>query len=276
MPTRPARAPSSRAAEALSPDAVALIVYTSGTTGMPKGAMLTHRNVMYSGTEVVRIMGLNAKTYSVVCYLPLCHVAERSFSTCMQLLCGSVVNFAESIDTIVVNLREIAPRGFLGVPRIWEKMQQSILFRLRDTTAPQRWVYGLAMRLGRPIAERAQANGGRRASLRDKFLFTLLWLVCFRSLQRFLGIDRVAAGYCGGATVSPEVLLYFWTIGVPVYQIWHDRDRRRLAYAAPGMTRGCSDGSSAASSKAPKKAVAAAWPSIFAGYLFDQAHRRCA
>jgi long-chain acyl-CoA synthetase len=261
--------------EALSPDAVALIVYTSGTTGMPKGAMLTHRNVMYSGAEVVRIMGLNARTYSVVCYLPLCHVAERSFSTCMQLVCGSVVNFAESIDTIVVNLREIAPRGFLGVPRIWEKMQQSILFRLRDTTALQRWVYGLAMKLGRPIAERAQANGGRRAGLRDKLLFTLLWLACFRSLQRFLGIDRVAAGYCGGATVSPEVLLYFWTIGVPVYQIYGMTETGGVSHMQrPGMTRsGCSGQliGGVEQKLTEEGELLLRGPSIFVGYLFDPA-----
>lgn len=100
------------------PDDVAIIVYTSGTTGMPKGAMLTHRNMLASASEVVSTLELSAETYSVLCYLPLCHVAERSFSMVMQLVTGCTVNFAESVDTVVANLREIAPKGFLGVPRI--------------------------------------------------------------------------------------------------------------------------------------------------------------
>jgi long-chain acyl-CoA synthetase len=257
----------------LDPDAVALIVYTSGTTGMPKGAMLSHRNMLSSAAAVVGTMGLSAETYSVVCYLPLCHVAERSFSTCMQLLSGSVVNFAESIDTIVVNLREIAPKGFLGVPRIWEKMQQSILFRLRDTTPLQRRVYEGAMALGRPIAERSLAAGGRRVGWRDRILYRLLWLVCFRSLQRFLGLDRARACYCGGASVSPEVLLFFRTLGIPIYQIYGMTESAGVSHLQqPGFTRaGCSGLVIAGleQTRAPDGELLLRGPSVFKGYLFD-------
>jgi long-chain acyl-CoA synthetase len=261
--------------DTLDPDAVALIVYTSGTTGMPKGAMLTHRNMLGSAAAVVETMGLSARTYSVVCYLPLCHVAERSFSTCMQLLSGSVVNFAESIDTIVVNLREIAPQGFLGVPRIWEKMQQSILFRLRDTTPLQRRVYEQAMALGRPIAERALAAGGRRIGWRDQILFRLLWLVCFRSLQRFLGLDRVRACYCGGASVSPEVLLFFRTLGIPIYQIYGMTESAGVSHLQrPGFTRSGFAGRPIEGLEqrlAPDGELLVRGPTIFKGYLFDTA-----
>ncbi len=219
------------------PDDVAIIVYTSGTTGMPKGAMLTHRNMLHSASEVVRIHGLTRETYSVLCYLPLCHVAERSFSTVMQLVTGCTVSFAESVDTVVINLREIAPLGFLGVPRIWEKMQQSVLYRVKDTTPFQRRVFETCMRLGRPIAERRMANGGTLASLADRLKFAALWLVCFRSLQHFLGINRVRSGFCGGATVSPEVLLFFWILGVPVYQIYGMTESAGVSHTQrPGHT----------------------------------------
>ena len=219
------------------PDDVAIIVYTSGTTGMPKGAMLTHRNMLHSASEVVRIHGLTREAYSVLCYLPLCHVAERSFSTVMQLVTGCTVSFAESVDTVVINLREIAPLGFLGVPRIWEKMQQSVLYRVKDTTPFQRRVFETCMRLGRPIAERRMANGGTLASLADRLKFAALWLVCFRSLQHFLGINRVRSGFCGGATVSPEVLLFFWILGVPVYQIYGMTESAGVSHTQrPGHT----------------------------------------
>ena len=257
------------------PDDVAIIVYTSGTTGMPKGAMLTHANMLYSAAQVVSIHGLGRESYSVLCYLPLCHVAERSFSTVMQLLTGCVVSFAESVDTVVVNLREIAPKGFLGVPRIWEKMQQSVLYRVKDTTAFQRRVFERCMAMGRPIAERRLANGGTLAGLGDRLMFALLWLVCFRSLQHFLGIDRVRAAFCGGATVSPEVLLFFWILGVPVYQIYGMTESAGVSHTqragATGLGRSGRLIDGLEQKSGPDGELLLRGPSIFKGYLFDEA-----
>ena len=252
----------------------AIIVYTSGTTGMPKGAMLSHRNMMHTSVQVISVLGLNAQNYSVLCYLPLCHVAERSFSTIMQLLTGCVVSFAESVDTVVVNLREIAPKGFLGVPRIWEKMQQSIDYRIRDTTPLQRRVFEICMKLGRPIAERRMANGGALANVSDRLVFALLWLACFGNLQRFLGINRVRCGFCGGATVSPEVLLFFWILGVPIYQIYGMTESSGVAFMQrPGATKsGCSGLAvdSVAHRIADDHELLLSGPSVFKGYLFDE------
>jgi long-chain acyl-CoA synthetase len=258
-----------------APDDVAIVVYTSGTTGMPKGALLTHRNLLHTSEQVVAILGLDRETYSVLCYLPLCHVAERSFSTVMQLLTGCVVNFAESVDTVVVNLREIAPQGFLGVPRIWEKMQQGVRNRIKDTTAFQRRVFEACMRFGRPIAERRIANGGALASMRDRLVFAALWLICFRSLQRFLGLARVRASFCGGATVSPEVLLFFWILGVPIYQIYGMTESGGVAHMQrPGATQLGFSGrliGGVAQRLAEDGELLLRGPSIFKGYLFDEA-----
>ena len=257
------------------PDDVAIIVYTSGTTGNPKGAMLSHRNMLHTSAEVVATLGLDASNYSVLCYLPLCHVAERGFSTIMQLLTGCVVSFAESVDTVVVNLREIAPLGFLGVPRIWEKMQQSVFNRMQDATPLQRRVITTALRIGRPIAERRQAGGGALANWRDRVVFAALWLVCFRGLRQFLGIDRVRAGFCGGANVSSEVLLFFWTLGVPLYQIYGMTESGGVAHMQrPGATRaGCSGLPIAGVDQklAEDGELLLKGPSVFKGYLFDDA-----
>ncbi|RST86209.1 long-chain fatty acid--CoA ligase [Aquibium carbonis] len=255
------------------PDDVAIVVYTSGTTGMPKGAMLSHRNMLYSAAEVARIHGLSRETYSVLCYLPLCHVAERSFSTVLQLVTGCTVSFAESVDTVVVNLREIAPKGFLGVPRIWEKMQQSVAYRVKDTTPFQRRIYEACMARGRPIAERRLTNGGAFASLSDRLTFQLLSLVCFRSLRNFLGLNRVRAGFCGGATVSPEVLLFFWILGVPVYQIYGMTESagvshsQRLGATTLGRSGPLIDGLD--QKTAADGELLLRGPSLFKGYLFD-------
>ncbi|APE45979.1 long-chain fatty acid--CoA ligase (plasmid) [Sulfitobacter alexandrii] len=209
-----------RLIDAGQPEDTAIIVYTSGTTGMPKGAMLSHRNMLSNACDIARIHGLDARSYSVLCYLPLCHVAERSFSLVQQIVTGCTVSFAESVDTVVPNLREIAPLGFLGVPRIWEKMQQSIDYRVQDTTPLQRRVFNFAIARGKQIARRRLANGGRFASGGDRVMFGLLWLVCLRALQKYLGLNRVRTAFCGGASISEEVLLFFWTLGVPVYQIY--------------------------------------------------------
>jgi long-chain acyl-CoA synthetase len=255
-------------------DDTAMIVYTAGTTGMPKGAMLSHRNMMHTSAQVVSVLGLNAQNYSVLCYLPLCHMAERSFSTVMQLLTGCVVSFAESVDTVVVNLREIAPKGFLGVPRIWEKMQQSIEYRIRDTTPLQRRVFEICMKLGRPIAERRLANGGALAGVRDRVVFALLWLACFGALQRFLGLDRVHRAFCGGASVSPEVLLFFRTLGVPIYQIYGLTENGGVAFMQrPGATRSECAGlpiDGVAHRTAGDGELLLSGPGVFKGYLFDE------
>jgi long-chain acyl-CoA synthetase len=256
-------------------DDVAVIVYTSGTTGMPKGAMLTHRNMLYPASKVVETAGLSASTYSVVCYLPLCHVAERSFSTLMHLLTGCVVSFAESVDTVVTNLREIAPLGFLGVPRIWEKMQQSVQYRIKDARPLQRRVYETCMRLGAPIAERRLNNGGKLAGISDRIAFFLLWLVCYRSLQCFLGLNRVRNGFCGGATVSPTVLTFFWILGVPVYQIYGMTEAGGVTHMQqPGFTLSGSSGlliDGLEQRLADDGELLLRGPSVFAGYLFDEA-----
>ncbi len=259
---------------ATKPDDVAIIVYTSGTTGMPKGALLSHRNMIYSAAQQKKQMGVTARNLSMLCYLPLCHVAERSLSSVLQLVNGSPVNFAESIDTVSVNLREIAPRGFLGVPRIWEKLQQNVLIRLKDASRLQQRIVAFAMKHGTPVARRQLENGGARKGLRDRLVFFALWLLCFRSLQRYLGLNRAWLCMCGGATVSPEVLLFFWTLGIPVYQIYGATELGAISHSQkPGHTRLGWSGPPLAGLETrvtEDGELLIRGPSVFRGYLFDE------
>ncbi|MES2363224.1 MAG: AMP-binding protein [Pseudomonadota bacterium] len=198
-------------------DDVNVLIYTSGTTGAPKGAMLTHRNLTFATCQFALASGLKAGQYEAVCYLPLCHVAERSYSMVLHLVLGGVVNFAESIDTVSANIQEIAPTFFLGVPRIWEKLQQNITFKAREAGNPWRPVFNLALRRGRRLAEKKAEREGRR-SLMERLEYTLWYWLLYRNIQQQMGLDRSLIRVCGGASVSPETLLFFDILGLQICQ----------------------------------------------------------
>ncbi len=181
--------------------------------------MLSHRNLLITTDKLRTHFKLDQHNMQVLCYLPLCHVAERAFSTVMHTMTGGVVNYAESIDTVAVNLREIAPTVFLGVPRIWEKLQQGIVMRMQDATRLQRWAFERCFAAGKALFERVEQRGGQRTP-GERLQFALLWLVMFRNLQKFVGLDRMRCGFCGGASVSPEVLKFFRILGLPVFQVY--------------------------------------------------------
>lgn len=199
------------------PDDTAIMVYTSGTTGPPKGAMLSHRNLVYAAYQYVVTTGTIDRPFEAVCYLPLCHVAERCYSCVTQLVVGGTVSFAESIDTVAVNIREIAPTFFVGVPRIYEKLQQNFMFRLGESGRLRRHLTQWALAKGRRLSDRRDADAGR-AGVVDRLMFTLLYLLVFRNVQRHLGLNRSRHRLCAGASISPEMLRFFDIIGIPVSQ----------------------------------------------------------
>ena len=204
----------------LLPTQDALIVYTSGTTGMPKGARISHRSILLNATMLGQVHGYCGKPLSVVCYLPLCHVAERLMSPVMQLAYGSVVYFAESIDAVTQNLREIGPSYFFGGPRIWEKLQQHIVISSQEARPWVRKIFESAMDVAIPIAQRTIDNGDRMVNWRDALTARLLrWLV-FSNLLASIGLDRTWVAMTGGASISPSVILFFRAMGLPIYQIY--------------------------------------------------------
>ncbi len=254
----------------------ALIVYTSGTTGMPKGARLSHRGILSDAWALGQVHGYAGKPMSVVCYLPLCHVAERLMSPVMQLSYGTVVYFAESIDTVTQNLREIGPSFFFGVPRIWEKLQYEILIKSRDARPLAQWAFKKALAIGTPIAERTIANNGDPVSLRDTFVGWLLRATVFSNLLASIGLDRTWISMTGGASISPSVILFFRAMGVPIYQIYgmtecsgasHAQTKRtsRLGWCGPALP------SIVEQRILPDGELQLRGRIVFNGYLYDEA-----
>ena len=261
------------AIDVLVPDDVNILVYTSGTTGPPKGAMLTHRNFVYGAYAYMVARKMLDKRFESVCYLPLCHVAERTYSTVQHLLTGGCVNFAESIDTVATNIREIAPTFFLGVPRIWDKLQQGFEFRMKDSGRLQQRLYRAAMKRGRVLSDR-RAEHGRLVALGDKLEFAFWWLLMFRNMQRHMGLNRSHTRMCGGASVSPETLKFFDIIGLPVGQGYGLTEAGGLAFVQvpgrPFVPGSCGPAMEGVEWKlAGDGEVLVRSPGVFRGYLFD-------
>jgi long-chain acyl-CoA synthetase len=198
---------------ATRPDDLAFLIYTSGTTGFPKGAMISHRNVLGQARSAALATGITGAD-SVVSYLPLCHVAEQIFSAYLPLQLGMTVSFAEGIRTIQEDLREIAPTVFLGVPRIWEKMQAGIQVKIQETGRLRRALFEGAMERGRKRAHRRLA--GERAGAMERFSAFADHLLVLRALQNHVGLRRTRATFSAAAAISPEVLLFFHAMGIPV------------------------------------------------------------
>ena len=206
------------------PDDVMTLVYTSGTTGPPKGAMLTNANTAFCITRIIGDDGLRGNQVPtaddlVVTYLPLCHVAERIFSTWHMVSCGLCLNFAESIETVTANLREVQPTLFFAVPRIWEKLHASVMIKGTDASPFKRLWLRFGLKLASVIGREKVANGGLHTT-KSRLLNLIGYPLVFRALQERIGLRRCWHAGSGAAPIAPEVLECFTGIGVPVYELY--------------------------------------------------------
>ena len=257
----------------LDPDQPAMIVYTSGTTGQPKGAMLTSRNAVEAATAILPPLGVGAKD-TVLSYLPLCHVAEKIFSVFMPMACGSAVHFGESIETVRKDLMEVSPTVFLGVPRIWEKMHANVTLKMRDASRLKRGLFYVFSRAGRRITARRREGG---ASGFRRVLDALVWrlgdLLVYRPLQERLGLRRCKLAISGAAPISAELIEWFNAIGVPMVEGYGQTECTGVSHLnRPGQDRIGTVGPPAPSVEdrlAEDGEILVRGPMVFAGYLHD-------
>jgi len=204
-----------RRIDSAKPNDTAILVYTSGTTGAPKGAMLSNRNLIFIAQAFHEFYPITAEDESVV-YLPLCHITERLLSVFLPLARCSTVNFIEGQDTAFENITEVSPTYFLGVPRIWEKMYSSITLRMKDAT----W-------LGRKALQVALSIGSRAADFEDndlpvpihvRLMYRAADFLVLNNIKVLLGLDRVRIGLTGAAPISPNLIGWFRALGVPLYE----------------------------------------------------------
>ncbi|GAB3480640.1 AMP-dependent synthetase/ligase [Amycolatopsis cihanbeyliensis] len=216
----------------LDPAATAILVYTSGTTGPPKGAMVSHANLVASAQVFVEALGSGGGDSGdeVLSYLPLCHIAERLISVVDAVWAGSVVNFGEGGDSFAGDLRDVQPTVFLGVPRVWEKMLAGVQIRMADASPLKRGLYRLCLRHGRRIAARRMRG---RNTLADRLTFAACELLIFRPLREKLGMVRVRTAISGAAPIAPQVLEYLWAIGITVREGYGQTENTAICTLTP-------------------------------------------
>jgi len=199
------------------PDDLAILIYTSGTTGRPKGAMHSHRGLVYTIRGYNRLAGTDSRDERM-CFLPLCHVAERLGGEFISLYTGSVMNFVENPETVPENVREIAPTVFTAVPRIWEKFYSAVMIGVAESSKLQQAVYAWSIGVGRSIAE--AVIDGRPVSSRQKLQFRIARFLCLDNVRKLIGIHRARWLVTGAAPISPDLVRWYMALGVPMAEVW--------------------------------------------------------
>ena len=206
-------------------DDIMTLVYTSGTTGPPKGAMLTNANATFA-IDVLILAEDRAPDGKIpgpddliLTYLPLGHVAERIMSTWTMCSSGAVLNFAESIETVQINLQEVQPTLFFAVPRIWEKIHATILIKLNDASFLKRLVNAIGLKISSYVGRSRAANGGDY-TLGSRLAYWVGNIIMFRALKERVGLRRCRWAGTSAAPIAPEVIQFFMGFGVPLYELY--------------------------------------------------------
>ena len=215
--------------KAITSSETAIIVYTSGTTGPPKGAMITHENLRFAAITWGLVYEYR-KNDEVLSYLPLCHVAERVISVANAVYHGYVVNFGEDTNSFTEDLREVQPTFFLGVPRVWEKMLAAVQIRSNDATWLKRSLFNFWIKQGGLLLQRRLKN---KSTFIDSIWFGIGWLFVFRSLKKRLGMMRVREALSGAAPIAPQVLEFLMSVGVPVREGYGMTENTAVATIVP-------------------------------------------
>lgn len=210
---------------AATPDDVMMLAYTSGTAGPPRAAMLTNTNALFAIEALVTAPERMPRAKvpgpkdQILTYLPLCHVAERAFSTWHLVACGTVLNFAESPDAVYANLREIQPSLFFAVPRVWEKLHAAVVTRVADATRVKKFFLTRGLATAAWVGQQRAANEGRWTPA-ARVVHGIGWVLVHRALLTRLGLRHCRYAASGAAPIAPDVLQFFLGLGLDVQEVY--------------------------------------------------------
>jgi len=203
--------------EQVRPEDLAILVYTSGTTGKPKGAMHAHKGLIYTVRGYNTLIARNDQD-ECMCFLPLCHIAERVGGEYFSLYTGAKLNFVENPDTVPENVREIAPTVFTAVPRVWEKFYSGVMIGLKEAGRTQQAAYAWAIGVGQRVADRVLAGQEVPGGLRLQF--RLARMLVLNNVRKLIGIHKARFLVTSAAPISPDLVRWYLALGVPMLEVW--------------------------------------------------------
>ena len=212
------------------PDDLAILVYTSGTTGPPKGAMLSHRNIITQMRYSADVLEYRDDEERIA-FLPMCHVAERVAGCYYSIATGAISNYAESPETVLDNIRELQPTSLGAVPRVWERLYSAMMIALKDATSLERWAYRLAIAAGYRIADARLAR--RAPTLLERIGFAVAYWLVLRNIRIMMGIDRCRWLWTGAAPIAPDLIRWYLSLGINMYEVYGQTENTGLATVMP-------------------------------------------
>src|SRR5438105_6417527 len=198
-------------------DDVSVMLYTSGTTGKPKGVRQTHRAFIVSAQGGCGFDKLGPND-SILSYLPMAWVGDHLFSYAQWLVAGFTINCPESSETVMIDLREIGPTYYFAPPRIFENLLTQVMIRMEDASAVRRWLFNrftaIARRCGPEILD------GKPVNAFDRAQYALGNLLVYGPLRNVLGMSRIRVAYTAGAAIGPDLFRFYRSIGVNLKQLY--------------------------------------------------------
>jgi len=209
------------------PDDVCHLCLTSGTTGLPKGTMLTHKNYISMGLQITEVDTLE-DTDEYVSFLPFAWIGEQMNSFGVAMATGITINFPESVETAMEDLKEIGPHFMFGAPRIYETIRSQIWLKIDESYWLNRLLYNYFIKIGEKAATFRMT--GKKMPVILKFKSWLGYQIIFRPLINQIGLLRLRRAYTGGAALGPELFTFYQAIGVNLKQIYGQTEIVGIAY----------------------------------------------
>ena len=201
----------------IQPDDVSVILYTSGTTGKPKGVCQTHSAFIGAATGSKEVDGLLTSD-NMICYLPPAWVGDFLFSIAQWLVVGFTINCPESAETLSIDMREIGPTYYFAPPRVFEGMLTSVSIRMEDAGKLKQWMYKSAMNVATRVG--SDILDGQSVGIGDRIKYKLGDWFVYGPLKNVMGLSRIRVAYTAGAAIGPDLFRFFRSIGVNLKQLY--------------------------------------------------------